>query len=134
MSNDVWREPVRGGFWDPSVVALPGIERMQALYRGLLPIPPFSRLTGASLTQVGAGSITASLPASVWLTQPGGLIEPSIVMPPALEAAVLTSLGPGKIVDPRTYSVSYARAASRETGTIITRARVLHTRRNIANR
>jgi len=132
MSTEVWREPVRGGFWDPAVVALPGIDRVQAAFRGLLPSSPFSRLTGVRLTQVSAGSITISLPASDWLMSFGGLIEPSIVMQHALGTAVLTTVGPGRIVDPRTFSVSYARSATRETGTIVARSRVLHTRRNIA--
>jgi class 3 adenylate cyclase len=132
MSNDVWREPVRGGFWDPSVVALPGIERVQGMYRGLLPPPPIARLTGSTLTQVSAGSITVSIPTSEQIASFAGLVEPSMVMQPALTLAALTTVGPGKIVEPRTLSVSYARRVTRETGTIVARARVLHTRRNLA--
>jgi uncharacterized protein (TIGR00369 family) len=74
LASEPWREPPRGGYPDPSVLGLAGRERLARLSRGGAPAPPLTRLTGARLAQVGAGTAAAEMPASGWLLNPAGVI------------------------------------------------------------
>ena len=41
----IWQEPAKGGYPDPSFLGLPGMDRMGAGRRGLIPFSPMSYLT-----------------------------------------------------------------------------------------
>jgi uncharacterized protein (TIGR00369 family) len=71
---DVWREPVRGGYPDPRMMALPGRRRLECWRRGMMPPPPLAHLTGAMPSGFGTGTAEARMPASPWLAASGGLI------------------------------------------------------------
>jgi len=70
-----WREPVRGGYPDPGLFGLPGVEQLRAFLSDGAPRPPISHLTGMAPTEVGLGTATFSMPASRWLLSPQGLIS-----------------------------------------------------------
>ncbi len=70
-----WREPVRGGYPDPGLLGLPGVEQLRAFLSDGAPRPPISHLTGMAPTEVGLGTATFSMPASRWLLSPQGLIS-----------------------------------------------------------
>jgi uncharacterized protein (TIGR00369 family) len=70
----VWREPVRGSYPDPRMIALSGRERLETWRRGLSPPPPLAHLTGALPTGFGSGTAEAQMPASGWLAASNGLI------------------------------------------------------------
>ena len=78
-ATDVWREPVRGAYIDPRLIALPGRERLEGWRRGLLPPPPLSHLTGARPTGVGSGTAEAEMPASGWLASSNGVIAGGVL-------------------------------------------------------
>ncbi len=55
----VWEEPVRGGYPDPSTLTLSGLERMRAWVKGQIPEPPVSRLIGMRAVEAGVGTAIA---------------------------------------------------------------------------
>ncbi len=71
----LWREPVRGGYPDPGLFGLPGVEQLRAFLSEGAPRPPISHLIGMVPTEVGLGTTTFSMPASRWLLSPQGLIS-----------------------------------------------------------
>ena len=70
-----WQEPVRGGYPDPELLGLPGVEQLRAFLDESAPKPPIHHLVGMGPTEVGLGSATFSMPASPWLLSPQGLIS-----------------------------------------------------------
>jgi uncharacterized protein (TIGR00369 family) len=71
---EVWREPVRGGYPDPRLMAWPGRRRLECWRRGIMPPPPLFHLTGAKPTGFGTGTAEAKMPASPWLAASSGSI------------------------------------------------------------
>jgi uncharacterized protein (TIGR00369 family) len=72
--TEIWREPVRGGYPDPSVIALSGRERLERWRGGRSIPPPLFHLTGARPVNFGIGTADAEMPASPWLASSSGLI------------------------------------------------------------
>ena len=123
-------EPVRGGFPDPAIYALPGIEQLRAYLGGLAPHAPLERLTGGKLTQVGSGTASVTMPASPWLMQLDSL-EVTMLAARTLEVAVRTGVAPATELNLAAFSVHHLRPANPESGGIIARARVIHTGRAV---
>jgi uncharacterized protein (TIGR00369 family) len=73
-STEAWREEPRGGYPDPAVLGMSGLERLSRFARGESPAPPLTRLTGARVGEVGSGTANASMPASAWLLNSAGVI------------------------------------------------------------
>ena len=71
---EIWLEEPRGGYPDPAVLGMTGLERLSRFARGESPTPPLSRLTGGRIGDVGSGTATASMPASGWLLNSAGVI------------------------------------------------------------
>ncbi len=72
--DDAWREPVRGGYPDPGVLSLPGIERLRRFRMLGSPPPPLFHLTGAQPISFADGTADAAMPASPWLVNSAGVI------------------------------------------------------------
>ncbi len=70
----IWREPVRGGYPELGLLALPGRKRLERFRLARAPAPPLFHLTGARPTSVGDGTAEAEMPASGWLANSAGLI------------------------------------------------------------
>jgi len=119
-------EPVRGGFPDPGLLMLPGIEQARAELRGLVPRSPLSHLVGYRLTQVSSGSATLSMPASPWLQHADGTVEVRILVAEALTMAGTTAAPPATEVTTATLSVNYLRAPSLQDEAYVARAHVVH--------
>jgi uncharacterized protein (TIGR00369 family) len=73
-ADEIWREPVRGGYRDPWLLTRPGAERLEAFRDGSSPRPPLARLTGAMPTGFGDGTAEACMPATAWLANDAGLL------------------------------------------------------------
>lgn len=71
---EIWREPIRGGYPEAWILALPGRERLARFRRRLNPAPPLTHLTGARPTGFGDGTADAEMPVSGWLANDAGLI------------------------------------------------------------
>jgi uncharacterized protein (TIGR00369 family) len=72
--NEIWQEPVRGGYPDPAVLGLSGLERLRLWRVQAMPAPPLHHLTGAMPVAFGDGTAEAEMPASGWLCNSAGLI------------------------------------------------------------
>lgn len=120
-------EPVRGGFADPALYQLPGIDQAKAYLREQVARPPLSHLIGMRLTHIGVGAATITVPASPWLQQVDGSIDPRVPAGVALELAAMTSAPAGKDVRPASLAVSHFRPCMLEHAPLILRGRVLHT-------
>jgi class 3 adenylate cyclase len=119
-------EPVRGRTPPPWIHALPGIERMRATSRGMLPTPPLARLLGLRTTNVAAGSATVVMPAAEAFMTGGGQIDLSALMMSALRSASYTALPPGVDAVPRVFTSYMLRPAWPGPGNMLARARVVH--------
>jgi uncharacterized protein (TIGR00369 family) len=118
---EAWREPVRGGYPDPALFALPGIEQVRASLDGRAPSCPLNHLVGMKLTEVGAGKATFMMPASPWLVSPQGAISVGVLAILAdgpLGCAVQTALPPGTGYTTSELSLRGVRPA--QVGTVLT--------------
>jgi uncharacterized protein (TIGR00369 family) len=67
-------EPVRGGYPEPWLLALPGSRRIALSIEGHMPYPPMGRLLGTDVVEAHDGRSTATMPATGWLVSPQGRI------------------------------------------------------------
>ena len=128
-------EPVRGGYPDPRLFGLSGIEQMRAFFRGLGPRPPMHYLTGLRPTEVGLGSSTFVMPATEWLLVPNGVISGgtlAVLADGPLGVAVQTTLPPATGYATAQLAMNFLRPAFPGPGNIIARGRVTHGGRSLA--
>ncbi len=118
---EAWREPVRGGYPDPALFALPGIDQLRAMLDGRTPTCPLNHLVGMTLTEVGAGKATFTMPASPWLVSPQGIIAVgalAILADGPLGCAVQSALPPATGYTTSELSLRVVRPA--QVGTVLT--------------
>jgi uncharacterized protein (TIGR00369 family) len=128
------REAPQGATWGAEVLQLPGLELLQASLERRLPDPPVTKLTGLRLSEVGLGMASAWMPASAWWQSSAGVFlagTTAFVANLALGSSVLTSAPAGMGVTTTELSVSFLRAATVRSQTIIGRARLIHATRSL---
>lgn len=128
------REAPQGSTWGAEVLQLPGVELLRSSLERRLPDPPVTRLTGLRLSEVGLAMASAWMPASPWWQSAAGVFlagTTAFVADAALSSAVLTSAPPGMGVTTSELSVSFLRAATVRSQTIIGRGRLIHTTRSL---
>lgn len=111
---EVWRQPVRGVYGDPAVLALPGIERFRRGFEGELSPPPVHYLTGMRPTEATLGRCVFAMPASAWLRNSVGTIPLGVLAFLAdapLGGVVNTGLGPGTFASTSDLSLRAVRPA-----------------------
>ncbi|MGZ4241212.1 MAG: PaaI family thioesterase [Actinomycetota bacterium] len=64
--DEIWKEPVRGGYPDLRLFGLPGIELLRRNLERLNPIPPIAHLTGLWIDSVSEREVVFSMPAADW--------------------------------------------------------------------
>jgi len=119
-------EPVRGGYPDPALLSLSGLDRMRAGARGLMPAPPIHHLFGLTPVSAGPASVTFAMPASPWLQSAAGVFfagTSALVADAPLGSAVMVPLGPGKIVVTSDLSLNYLRPVNTDSVRLMARAR-----------
>jgi uncharacterized protein (TIGR00369 family) len=124
----IWREPFRGGFPDPRIIGLSGIEQIRTYFRGVVPRPPLHHLTGMLPTEAGHGTATFTMPASGWLLSPPGYVQLgtlAILADGPLGSAVQTALPPLTPYTTAELSMNYLRPVTAESGTLICRGRLI---------
>jgi uncharacterized protein (TIGR00369 family) len=129
-----WREPARGGYPDPALFALSGLDRLRAFAAETTPRPPLQYLTGLRLVDVGSGSAVFEMPLSEWLCSPQGAISIgplSIPADAALGCAVQTLLPAATSFTTSELSLRLL-APPRPTGKVIARANVVHAGRTLS--
>ncbi len=128
------RQPPRGAIWGPETLALSGLEMLRSNIARTLPDAPVSRLTGLRLSEVGLGMASAAMPASLWWQTGAGVFfsgTVAFVADLALGSAVLTTAPAGMGVASSELSVSFLRAATIRSQTLICRARLIHGTRSL---
>ena len=108
----IWEEPAKGGYPDRSFLGLPGIERMGAGRRGLIPYSPMGYLTELEMTEGSLGHSTFSMPASPWFANTSGLISAgmlAVIGDAALGSVVHSSVQAGQGMTTAELSMSFLR-------------------------
>ena len=93
--DEIWKEPVRGGYADIGFLGLDGLERMRVAALGTMPAPPIHHLTGLRPAAGDEGVATYEMPASPWWQTSAGVFTPGVMAFLAdapLGAAVSTAL------------------------------------------
>jgi class 3 adenylate cyclase/acyl-coenzyme A thioesterase PaaI-like protein len=119
-------EPVRGHIPPPWYFALPGIERIEALAHGRVPLPPLCRLLGIRPGHVGPGLGSWTMPASPFLQIYGAELEVGMLAVLALEGAATSTLAPGLRLQLLTADLHAQRPTRAQPGNLVARARVLN--------
>jgi class 3 adenylate cyclase len=117
-------EPLRGALPEAGFYGLSGLEQMQALRRGLVPRPPLAHLTGLTITQVGPGTATLTLPAARWLEWGDG-VDVNCLAETAMAAAVVSGLPAGIEARTGAMSLTQFRPATLDAGKLIAHARMV---------
>ena len=128
------REAPQGSTWGAEVLQLPGVELLRSSLERRLPDPPVTKLTGLRLSEVGLGMASAWMPASPWWQSAAGVFlagTSAFVANLALASSVLTSAPAGMGVTTTELSVSFLRAATIRSQTIIGRGRLIHATRSL---
>ena len=119
----IWQEPAKGGYPDRSFLALPGVERMGAGRRGLIPYSPMGYLTELAMTEGSHGHSTFSMPASPWFANSSGLISGgvlAVIGDAALGSVVHSDVGPGQGMTTAELSMSFLRPVVPKQGAAVT--------------
>ena len=134
QAGEPWREPARGGYPAPDLLAVPGVDQVRAFLAGDAPSPPIGRLTGMGPTEVGLGSATFTMPASPWLLSPQGLISVgtlAILADGPLGCAVQSALPANTGYATSELSLRMLRPA-RADGKLLARGALVHSGRTLA--
>ena len=130
----IWEKPAKGGYPDRSFLGLPGIERMGAGRRGLIPYSPMGYLTELEMTEGSLGHSTFSMPASPWFANTSGLISAgmlAVIGDAALGSVVHSSVEAGQGMTTAELSMSFLRPA-RPGATLTAHGQAIHVGRSVA--
>ena len=119
----IWQEPAKGGYPDRSFLGLPGIERMGAGRRGLIPFSPMGYLTELELTEASLGHSSFSMPASPWFANSSGLISAGVLAligDAALGSVVHSDVEAGQGMTTAELSMSFLRPVVPKPGAAVT--------------
>ena len=131
-----WRpdEPVRGGYPDPSLLALSGLDRMRAGFNELMPPPPIHHLFGLEPVSASPAAVTFVMPCSDWLQTDAGVFfagASALVADAPLGGAVMAGLGPGQIVVTSDLSFNFLRPVDTRSDRLMARARPIEVGRTL---
>ena len=130
-----WQEPVRGGYPDPVLFGLSGLEQLRGFFRGWGPRPPISHLMGHMLTDVSDGLVTFTQQASPWLQIPAGHISLGVLACLAdapLGCAVQTRLPPFTAYATAELSMNYVRPPAVDGRDLTATGSLIHGGRSLA--
>src|SRR3954449_4968684 len=119
----IWQEAAKGGYPDRSFLGLPGIERMGAGRRGLIPFSPMGYLTELTMTQGSRGDSAFSVPASPWFATSSGLISAgllAVIGDAALGSVVHSDVEAGQGMTTAELSMSFLRPVVPKEGETVT--------------
>jgi uncharacterized protein (TIGR00369 family) len=119
----IWQEPAKGGYPDRAFLGLPGVDRMGAGRRGLIPYSPMGYLTQLEMTEGSLGHSTFSMPASPWFANSSGLIPAgmlAVIGDAALGSVVHSSVEAGQGMTTAELSMSFLRPVVPREGAAVT--------------
>ena len=112
-----------------------GLEALQAMLAGVLPLPPIITLLGIVMEQVAPGLVVMSLPIGEHLYNPAATVHggaTATLLDSVMGCAVLSTLPPKRAYTTLELKVSYIRAITTATGTITATGRVINAGRRAA--
>ena len=127
-------EPVRGGYPDPGLLGLSGLDRIRAGLRDQMVPPPISHLFGLMPIAVSPASVTFSMPCSPWLQTDAGVFfagTAALVADAPLGSAVQVGLGPGQYCVTSELSLNFLRPADVSSERLVARARPIEVGRTL---
>lgn len=111
--SPVRTEPVRGHWFDPALLALPGAQRIRGEPGNLLGDPPaVHHLTGMRPSAWGDGTMSFELPLSGWCQGPLGIVDPCVpafLADAPLSGAIIQRLQPEQVVATTELAINYVR-------------------------
>jgi uncharacterized protein (TIGR00369 family) len=131
----IWREPVRGFYADPHLIARPGLAALEALFDGHQLPPPVHYLFGLTFDAASEGTARFSMPASRWLLSPQGLISGAtlaLLVDGPLGCAVQTRLPEATPYTTAELSLSFLRPVNDRSGVVVATGRSVHAGRTVA--
>ena len=132
----IWQEPPVGGYPDPSLIALPGIEQLRASREGRVPIPPIAYLMEIPFRELSEGHAGFEMPASPWLANSAGVIGGgvlAVLADAALGAPIHTELPPGVAYTTAEISLTLLKSVRPEPGVMLSGSgHVIHRSRTLA--
>jgi uncharacterized protein (TIGR00369 family) len=134
ISPAIWQEPARGGFPDPALFGLSGLEQIRAFLARKGPPPPIHHLTGMIPTAAEPGGATFEMPATPWLLAPIGFLSLGVLAMLAdgsLGCAIQTELPPATPYTTSDLSLSFLRPVHADGGILSAPARVIHAGRSL---
>lgn len=131
-----YRRPALGTVLDGEIwSSQSGLEIMDGLITGALPLPPLAYLLGARPADASEGRCVFQLPATDWLTSPLGLVEGGVtacIADLALACAVQTTVPAGTAYAPTDLRVQFLRPVPPDGGIITATGTVVHRGRTVA--
>jgi uncharacterized protein (TIGR00369 family) len=106
-----------------------GLEFMQSIMRGTVPVPPFGRLLGFQIDSVKEGEVTFLLEPQEQHCNPFGVMHGGVaasLFDSALGCAVQTQLGERQIAPTMQLSINYIRPITVSTGKVRCTGQVVH--------
>lgn len=133
---DPWQRQPEGEVVDGALWAKrSGLDILRAHIAGEIGLPPIGRLTGLRVVDAEPGSATVVMPATAWLTTPGGTVQggfTALIADTALACAVQTVVERGNAFMPVDVKVNYLRPVFPDAGLLTATATVTHQGRSLA--
>ena len=132
--TEVWREPVRGGYPEPELFGLNGLEQVSTFLERGGPAPPIARLTGALPLHFGPGEATFQMPASGWLSSGLGVVGGgtlAMLTDASLGCAIQTGLGPATPYTTAELSMTLVRPIPTDGRMLTARGKLIHAGRSL---
>jgi uncharacterized protein (TIGR00369 family) len=134
-------ERVRIVTWDDPTEArqkgrrMSGAELFDKMRRGEIPEPPFARLMGIEVFDVGNGNVTMTLPPKEFHYNPMGCVHGGILttlLDSVMSAAVHTALPAGKGYLTLSLNINFLKPVYEHTGEVMAQGAVVSLRRQVA--
>jgi uncharacterized protein (TIGR00369 family) len=127
-----WADPVELA---AAAMSRPGLEFMQAMARGDLPMPPISSLIGMEGVNAEEGEVVFSCTPAEWMYNPIGSVHGGIaltLLDSAMGCAVHTTCAAGTGYTSLEVKLNFVRGISAQTGLLHAAGSVVHRGRRVA--
>ena len=132
----IWQQPAPGGYPDPAMIGLSGMERLRAGRERRMPQAPIGYLTEVLFRELSKGHVGFEMPASPWFANsagviPGGML--TVLADAGFGAPIHSMLPPGVSFTTAELSLTMLRPAHPDPEAKITASgQVIHLGRSIA--